>query len=106
MKVEEYVRADGSIPFNKWFNHLDAQSAAKVAVAIARLEQGNTSNIKWLKRLGEYRINWGPGYRIYLAQEGEKLIILLGGGTKRTQQKDIERAVKLLREYKSRKKSR
>jgi len=106
MKVKEYVRIDGSNPFNRWFTRLDAQAAAKVAVAIARLEQGNTSNIKWFKGLGEYQINWGPGYRIYLVQEGEKLIILFGGGTKRRQQKDIERAVELLREYKSRKKSR
>jgi len=106
MKINEYVRADGSSPFQKWFNRLDAQAAAKVAVAIARLEQGNTSNIKWLKGIGEYRINWGPGYRIYLAQEGDKLIILFGGGTKKGQQKDIKKAIELLQEYKLRKKSR
>ncbi len=106
MKVKEYVRIDGSVPFNKWFNRLDTQAAAKIVVAIARLEQGNTSNIKWFKGLGEYRINWGPGYRIYLIQEGKELIILFGGGTKRSQQKDIERAVKLLQEYRSRKKGR
>lgn len=104
--VKEYVRIDGSIPFSKWFNRLDAQAAAKVVVAIARLEQGNTSNIKWFKGLGEYRINWGPGYRIYLVQEGKELIILFSGGTKRNQQKDIEMAVELLQEYKSRKKGR
>lgn len=106
MKVKEYVRVDGSNPFNKWFNRLDAQAAAKVTVAIARLEQGNTSNIKWLKGIGEYRINWGSGYRIYLAQEGDKLIILLGGGTKKGQQQDIKRARELLEEYKSQKTSR
>ncbi len=106
MKIKEYVRADGSSPFSKWFNRLDAQAAAKVAVALARLEQGNTSNIKWLKGLGEYRINWGPGYRIYLAQEGSELIILFGGGTKKSQQKDIEKAFVLLQEFKERKKGR
>jgi len=106
MEVKEYVRIDGSNPFNKWFNRLDAQAAAKVTIAIARLEQGNSSNIKWFKGLGEYRINWGPGYRLYFAQEGKKLIILFGGGTKKRQQKDIERAAELLREYKSRKRSR
>ena len=61
MKIKEYVRVDGTNPFNQWFNRLDAQAAAKVAVAITRLEQGNTSNIKWLKGIGEYRINWGLG---------------------------------------------
>ncbi len=105
MKIKEYVRADGSNPFSKWFNRLDAQAAAKVTVALARLEQGNISNIKWFKGLGEYRINWGPGYRIYLAQEGTELIILFGGGTKKKQQKDIEEAMKLLHEYKERKKA-
>ena len=106
MKVKEYVRPDGSSPFNKWFRRLDAQAAAKVTVAITRLEQGNISNIKWFKGVGEYRINWGPGYRIYLIQEGNELIILLGGGTKRRQQQDIKRAFELLQEYKARKKRR
>jgi putative addiction module killer protein len=84
-------------------NSLDAQAGAKVAVALVRLEQGNLSNVKWFKGIGEYRINWGPGYRIYLVQEGKKLIILFGGGTKQTQQKDIENAIALLQEYKERK---
>ncbi|MBK8904075.1 MAG: type II toxin-antitoxin system RelE/ParE family toxin [Anaerolineaceae bacterium] len=104
MKIKEYVRTDGSVPFSKWFNRLDAQAAAKVAVALARLEQGNFSNIKWFKGLGEYRINWGPGYRVYLTQEGLELIILFGGGTKKNQQKDIEEALALLQEYKARRK--
>jgi putative addiction module killer protein len=106
MNIREYIRTDGTSPFSKWFNRLDSQAAAKVTVAIARLEQGNTSNIKWFKGLGEYRVNWGPGYRIYLVQEGSRLIILLGGGTKKSQPKDIEKAIELLREYKARKKGR
>lgn len=104
VKIKEYIRVDGSIPFSKWFNRLDAQAAAKIIVALARLEQGNTSNIKWFKGLGEYRINWGPGYRIYLVQEGSELIILFAGGTKKSQQIDIEKALDLLQEYKERKK--
>ena len=106
MKIIEYVRADGSIPFSKWFSGLDAQAAAKVTVALIRLERGNLSNVKWFKGIGEYRINWGPGYRIYLAQEGKKLIILFGGGIKKKQQKDIENAIALLQEYKERKSGR
>jgi putative addiction module killer protein len=64
---------------------------------------GNTSAVKWLDTIGEYRIDWGPGYRIYLAKEGDDIIILLGGGTKRRQQTGIERAKMLWEEYKSRK---
>lgn len=63
---------------------MDVHAAAKVTVALARLELGNTSRVKWFDGIGEYRIDWGPGYRIYLAQEGKALIILLGGGTKKT----------------------
>jgi putative addiction module killer protein len=54
-------------------------------------------------RLGEYVIDWGPGYRIYLAKDGDTLIVLFGGGTKRGQQADIARAKGLLAEYKARK---
>ncbi len=59
--------------------------------------------MKWFSGLGEYVIDWGPGCRVYLARDGEKLIVLFGGGTKRGQQRDIERAKQLLAEYKARK---
>jgi putative addiction module killer protein len=104
MKVQEYIREDSSNPYQKWFDSLNTQAAAKVTVAIARLELGNTSNIKWFDGIGEYRINWGAGYRIYLAQEGKELIILFGGGTKKKQQADINKAKELYQEYKERKK--
>ena len=104
MVVEEYIREDGSCPFRAWFDGLDAQAAAKVATAIARLELGNTSNVKWIGAgLGEYRIDWGPGYRLYLARDGDELIILFVGGTKKRQQADIKQASELLAEYKARK---
>jgi putative addiction module killer protein len=103
LAVVEYVRKDGSKPYQAWFDNLPAQAAAKVATARARLEMGNTSAIKWIGVIGEYRIDWGPGYRIYLAKDGEDLVILLGGGTKRRQQADIEHAKILWTEYKARK---
>ena len=56
--------------------------------------------------IGEYRIDWGPGYRVYLVQDGKNLIVLFGGGTKKRQQKDINKAIELSKEYKSRKRSR
>ena len=104
MIVEEYIREDGSCPFRGWFDDLDVQAAAKVATSIVRLELGNLSNVKWVGGgLGEYRIDWGPGYRLYLAQDGDELIILFVGGTKKRQQADIKYAGKLLDEYKDRK---
>jgi putative addiction module killer protein len=103
IKVVEYIRADGSNPFKTWFDDLDARAAAKVATATLRLELGNTSSVKWIGTIGEFRIDWGPGYRIYLGKDGTELIILLAGGTKKRQQADIERAKALFAEYKARK---
>ena len=103
IRVEEYIRPDGSIPYKEWFDSLDAQAAAKVATAKIRMELGNTSNVKWFSGIGEYVIDWGPGYRIYLAKDGESLIVLFGGGTKKRQQADIDWALALHGEYKARK---
>ena len=105
IRVEEYLREDGSSPYKKWFDDLDARAAAKMTTAKVRMELGNTSSIKWFEGLGEYVIDWGPGYRIYLAKDGEALIVLFGGGTKRGQQRDIDQAKALLAEYKARKKA-
>ena len=100
--VVEYIREDGSNPYRSWFAQLSEQAAAKVATATVRLEMGNTSSVKWLAGIGEYRIDWGPGYRIYVARDGDAMIILLGGGTKKGQQRDIERARAMWAEYKAR----
>ena len=105
IKVEEYIREDAISPYRQWFDGLPAQAAAKVAVAKLRMELGNTSSIKWFDGMGEYVIDWGPGYRIYLAKDGDTLIVLFGGGTKRGQQRDIDQAKQLLAEYKARKKA-
>ncbi len=65
----------------------------------------STSRIKWFDGIGEYVIDWGSGYRIYLAKVGDTLIVLFGGGTKRGQQRDIDKAKELMAEYKARKKA-
>ena len=104
MIVQEYVREDGTCPFRSWFDDLDVQASAKVATAIIRMELGNLSNVKWIGGgLGEYRIDWGPGFRLYLTQDGDQLVILFVGGTKKRQQTDIRQASALLVEYKARK---
>ena len=105
IRVGEYLREDESSPYRKWFDDLDANAAAKVTTELVRLEMGNTSNVKWFDGIGEVRIDWGPGYRIYLAKDGETLVILFGGGTKKSQKKDIEKAKALHAEYKQRKKA-
>jgi len=75
----------------------------KLRTATVRIERGLTSAIKWFDGIGEYIIDWGPGYRIYLAQDGKDLIILFGGGTKKGQNEDIKEAKRLHEEYKVRK---
>ena len=105
IRVEEYQRADGSSPFRDWFERLPTQAAAKVATYLLRVEHGNSGAIKWFSSIGEVRIDWGPGYRVYLIRDGEFLVVLLGGGTKASQQKDIDRALALRDEYKARKKA-
>jgi len=104
--VVEYVREDGLNPYKRWFDSLDAPAATRVAVARARLEAGNTSNLKRIGSIAECRIDWGPGYRIYLAVEGTTVIILFGGGVKKRQKSDIRRAQHLFEEYAVRKRAR
>ena len=102
-QVKELLLRDGTSPYADWFGTLDAMVAAKVSVAAARMEQGNLSNVEWFRGIGEYKIDWGPGYRIYLAKAGLKIIVLLGGGSKKRQQKDIDQALALWDDYKRRK---
>lgn len=76
-----------------------------MATALYRMEQGNLSSVKPVGQgVAEYRIDFGPGYRIYIGQDGEMLIILLGGGTKKRQGADIQLARQRWQEYKARKK--
>jgi putative addiction module killer protein len=103
--VKEYIDDNGNSPFARWFDNLDPQTATKVAAALLRMEQGNFSNVKGVGAGAyEYKIDYGPGYRVYFGRDGEKLVILLGGGTKKRQQKDIETAKALWQDYKKRKK--
>jgi putative addiction module killer protein len=74
LELRYYLALDGKSPFEEWFSGLDAAAGAKISVALARLEQGNTSNAKSVgDGVLEYKINWGPGYRVYFARDGETL---------------------------------
>lgn len=102
--VREYLDSRGRSPYAEWFDGLNSIAAAKVAIATARMAQGNFSSAKGVGRgVFEYRIDFGPGYRIYFGKDGDRLVILLGGGTKLRQQQDIVSAQALWRDYKARK---
>lgn len=102
--VREYLDLDGDSPFRDWFDGLDPVAAAKITVALGRIAAGNLSNTKGVgEGVLEFKIDFGPGYRIYFGRDGQTLVILLGGGTKRRQQKDIEAAHERWRDYKARK---
>lgn len=93
MRIREFIDERGRSPFVEWFDALDAQAAAKVTVALMRMEQGNLSNTKSVGGgVEECRIVWGPGYRLYFGRDGDTLILLLCGGTKHRQQDDIRDA--------------
>jgi putative addiction module killer protein len=105
--VQSYLTPEGESPFGDWFDDLDAQTAAKVTTALTRIGQGNLSNVKGVgSSVLEFRLDFGPGYRIYFGKDGETLVILLAGGTKQRQQRDIERAQARWQDYKDRKKGR
>jgi putative addiction module killer protein len=103
LELRYYLAGDGKSPFEQWYSGLDTAAGAKVAVALARLEQGNLSNVKPVgEGVLEYRIDWGPGYRVYFGRDGAVLVILLTGGTKKRQQRDIDTAKTMWDDYKRR----
>jgi len=105
--VREYLAQDGRSPFAAWLEQLHSPAAEKVVTALYRLANGNFSNVKGVgSGVFEYRIDSGPGYRVYFGKDGEKLIILLGGGSKQRQNRDIQRAIHCWHDYRNRKKVR
>jgi putative addiction module killer protein len=102
--VREYLDTKGRSLFAAWFDRLDAQAAAKIASALIRISAGNFSNVEGVgSGVFEYKIDFGPGYRIYFGKDGDRLIILLGGGTKKRQRGDINAALANWQDYKRRK---
>lgn len=104
IEVREYLTTGGTSPYANWFNRLNATAAAKVTIAVTRMAQGNLGNAKSVgSGVQEYRIEFGPGYRIYFGRDGDRLVILLGGGTKKRQQDDIRDAQAYWADYRRRK---
>ena len=104
IQVTEYLDTQGRSPFRQWFDHLDGPAATKITAALDRMGRDILSSVKGVGAgVPEYRIDSGPGYRIYFGDDGNTLIVLLGGGTKKRQQRDIETAKGFWRDYRSRK---
>ena len=104
IEVREYLDKGGHSPFAAWSDRLNREAAAKVAAGLVRIQQGNLSNAKGVGAgLFEYRIDFGPGYRIYFGKDGDRLVILVGGGTKKRQQEDIKTALARWQDYNKRK---
>ena len=83
-EVVEYHTTEGDSPFEAWFEALNRQAALKVNTALTRIESGNLGDVKPVGGgVSETRIHFGPGYRVYFGKDGDKIIVLLGGGTKK-----------------------
>jgi putative addiction module killer protein len=107
LAIRYYVKTDGRSPFADWFAELDGVARAKITRAITRFEQGNLGNVKSVgEGVLECKIDFGPGYRVYFGRDGDMLIILLNGGTKKRQQRDIDDAHKYWGDYKQAKRGR
>ncbi len=104
VEVREYLTTDGVSPFGKWRNTLDAEVRARIDRALERFVDGNFGDWKGLGAgIVETRIDTGPGYRIYFGRDGLQMVILLAGGIKRTQNRDISEAKNRWTDYKARK---
>jgi putative addiction module killer protein len=104
IEVIHYTSETDGDPFQKWVDDLaDQKTKAKVLVRINRLAQGNPGDCKAVNSgVWELRIDWGPGYRVYYAQSGKEIVILLAGGSKKSQQSDIDSAVTRWTEWQQR----
>lgn len=103
-EVEVYQTEEGRSPFSEWIRNLRARTArARIRTRLARLRLGNFGDTNSLGgSLHELRIDYGPGYRVYFGRAGDSLVLLLCGGTKRTQSRDIEQARIFWRDYRRR----
>jgi putative addiction module killer protein len=104
VELREYLTAAHRSPYAEWFRRIDVAAAAKVVIALSRLEAGNTSNVKAVgDGVNELKIHFGPGYRIYFGWDGPEVVVLLAGGTKGRQDADIARARTYWSDFKARK---
>lgn len=103
-EIKRYITKDGKIPFAKWFDSLKSRKTQlKITERLRRVSLGNLGDYKAMgEGICELRIDYGSGYRIYFAQEGSQIILLLCGGDKDTQKKDILLAREYWYDYRNR----
>jgi putative addiction module killer protein len=107
MDIREYLDRIGRNPFREWRSGLSAEARARVTAALFRLAHGNFSNVEGIGAGAfEYKIHFGPGYRVYFGKVRDELVILIGGGTKKSQENDIRLALTRWEDYKERAKLR
>jgi putative addiction module killer protein len=99
-----YRDRDGRLPFDEWLRVLrDTNVVARLLARIGRIRRGNLGDCKPVgEGVSELRVDYGPGYRIYFGQKGQTLVILLCGGDKRTQERDIRQAQQYWGDYQQR----
>jgi putative addiction module killer protein len=98
--VREYVDESGRIPFRDWLSQLDTVTRARVQARVLRFEMGNLGDHKEVgDGVSEARLDFGPGYRVYFGRRGRELVLLLTGGDKKFQTKDIKRAREFWAQY-------
>ena len=104
VELKEYLDESGRSPFGKWFQRLDGPAAARLTTSLTRLGLGNWSSVKGVGAgVFEVKIDFGPGYRVYFGKDGDAIVILLAGGTKKRQSRDVEAAQERWKNYKRRK---
>ena len=102
-KVKIYQKENGERPYDDWIDSLSPKEGARITSRINRIELGNLGKFKPVgEGVYELKIDFGPGYRVYFGKEGNIIILLLNGGTKRHQQRDIDQAKKYWKKYKDR----
>ena len=104
MEIRIYQDSEGRAPFQRWLQAVQDRAArAKIRARLARVEAGNFGDCKPLRDgVWELRVDVGAGYRVCYAHVGDRVILLIGGGDKKSQSRDIERSVKLLKDWEQR----
>ena len=101
-EVVVFRAKDGRVPFEEWLDDLkDKKAVAQVLARLARVRQGNLGDCKSVGGgVSELRVDYGPGYRVYFGQKGRTLVVLLCGGDKRTQDREIRLAKQYWHDFK------
>lgn len=104
MKIRIYTDTQGKAPFEDWLYGLkDIQARAKIRARLARVEAGNFGDCKALRAgVQELRLDYGPGYRVYLSRQGDEIVLLLCGSDKSDQDRAIKQAIEYLEDWKKR----